>query len=149
MVNEQMRTLEQEYLETVIYLTGHDEKKSAQVTSGSFFGMVNTFVESFFTSVPTAVTREEGTEQTAQSTRRRERKFGLGKKIVKREIMEGIKLGVKLKKTSGPQPSKKMSSGSALSQIMSKTMLQRRKKIDTTTAAAFGDSDDEDSDWED
>lgn len=133
-------------METVMYLTGHDEKKSVNVTSGSFFGMVHSFLESFFKSVPAVIIQD--TKQKART--RRERKFGLGQKIVKREIMKGIKLGVKLKKTSGPQESKKMSSGSALSQIMSKTMLQRREKIGTTAAVGnFGDSDDDDDGWDD
>jgi len=144
LITTHMRKLEKVFLETVILLTGHDEKKASQVTSESFFGMVQTFVDKIIKALPKP--REKDKEKN-KTDARRERKFGLGQKVVRREIMKGIKVGVKLKKTSGPQKVKQANSGSALAQIMSKTMVQRRKMIDSTAAAGnFGDSDD---DWSD
>ena len=129
LITTHMRKLEKVFLETVILLTGHDEKKASQVTSESFFGMVQTFVDKIIKALPKP--REKDKEKN-KTDARRERKFGLGQKVVRREIMKGIKVGVKLKKTSGPQKVKQANSGSALAQIMSKTMVQRRKMIDST-----------------
>ena len=141
-----MRKLEKVFFEVVQFLTGHDETKAKKQKSESFFGLLNTFIESFIKAMPTPPASEAG-KNKAKS--RRERKFGLGKKVVRREVMAGIKVGVTLKKTLGPQKSKSRS-GSALADLMSKTMLARRKQVgvDVTTTAAgnFGDSDD---DWSD
>ncbi len=144
-----MRKLDKKFIDIIIYLTGEDEKEASKMKSETFFGMLNNFIENFIKKIPVLPTSNEGIDLRRK---RKERKFGLGQKVIKREVMAGIKLGVKLKKTSGPQKSKRTNSTSnALSDIMSKTMMARRKQVggnDVTTAAAgkFGDSDD---DWSD
>ena len=144
-----MRQLDKKFIETIMYLTGDDEKAASKTTSESFFGMLNRFIEIFIKAIPVPPTSDPGKDKKRA---RKERKFGLGQKVIKSQVMAGIKIGVTLKKTEGPQKSKRNNSGSvnSLSDIMSKTMVARRKQVGnnvTTTAAGnFGDSD---SDWSD
>ena len=146
-ITTEMRKLDKDYLEAVLFLTGFDEKKASKIKSESFFNGIFTFLEKLIKAIPKVVKDENNKER--RNTRKENRKFGLGQKIVRRGIMEGVKIGVKLKKTTGPQKHKKINSGgSALAQIMSKSMKSRRGQIidsKSATAENFGDSDE---DWD-
>jgi hypothetical protein len=58
-----MRQLDKKFIETIMYLTGDDEKAASKTTSESFFGMLNRFIEIFIKAIPVPPTSDAGKDK--------------------------------------------------------------------------------------